>query len=558
MTAATLAFGSTAGPAAAQELPPDADPGRIRERLQAPPPVRETAPLSLPEAGPEAPPAGAEAMRFHLTGLTLTGNQAIATDQLAPLYAETLGTEVSLADLYGIAAKITAAYRARGFILSQALIPAQRIDGGRATIRVVEGFVDQVTVEGEDPSGRIAAMAGEIAAIRPVTAEVLERYLLLIQDLAGVSARAVLAPSPTVGGAADLTLVVTRDSLQGSLSINNRGSRSLGPYQLTAAMQFNNLSWQDGRAGLTWFTAPAGDELYYAAVSLDQPLGHDGLTLNLSTAYSWTHPGGDLKRFDNDGQSKAIDIGLDFPLVRSRRLSLYVSLGATWRDSRSDFFVSTTPTAIYDDHLRVLRPGLRLQMRDDLGGNNTLAASLSQGFGVFGASGRGDTNLSRANGDPRFTSLSVQAGRTQSLGGNFALVARTSAQYSLDPLLASEEIGFGGTSFGSAFAPSAVTGDSGIGGRLEAAWSWNLPPPAPGFGLFGQSYGFFEGGRIWQRDPPPKERRHDALSAAGIGTRTQLDIGLTGGWELAFPLDHPADTAKPNSARLFFQLGASF
>ncbi|MCF4165507.1 hypothetical protein L2U69_07625 [Zavarzinia compransoris] len=547
-----------AGPAKGQVLPGKADPGRVFEQVPPPPAEPATAPLVVPETRPEVPPEGAEELRFRLVGITLEGNAALATADLRALYTDALGTEVSLADLYAIAARITAAYRAEGYILSQALIPAQRIEGGQATIRVVEGFVDRVIVDGDDPSGRIAAMGGLIAATRPLTAAALERHLLLIQDLSGVSVRSVLAPSATVLGAADLTLVVTRNPVEGFFSVDNRGSDTLGPFQIAVGLQINDPIGLDGEAGLTLFMTPADDELYFIRGRIHQPIGHDGLSLNLGASVNWTHPGADLAPFDNDGRSVALDFGLDYPLVRSRALSLNLSLGLDWRDTWSDFFVSTARTRVYDDHLRILRAGMRLVAVDGLGGRDTLSLKLEQGLDAFGASKAGALDLSRANGKPAFTVIGGDLHRTQPLTEDLALVTRARFQYAFDPLLASAEIGFGGNRFGSAFEPSEITGDSGLGGRLEAMWLWALDADEIDATVYGQTYGFVEGGAIWQRSSPATERRRDSLSSTGLGTRAQLDIGLFGGWEVAFPLHHPAASAEPGSARLFFQLGASF
>lgn len=556
---AVVGVAMTAAPALAQVLPGKADPGRVFEQLPSRPRTgpAET-PLTIPEAQPESPPPGAENLRFHLSGIILEGNAALPTAELEALYAGVLDTDVSLADLYGIAARITAAYRAAGYIISQALIPAQRIEGGRATIRIVEGFIDQVTVDGEDPSGRILAMGRRIAATQPLTAAMLERYVLLIQDMAGVSVRSVLAPSPSVMGAADLTLIVTRDPVDGYVAVDNRGSGNLGPLQITTGLQLNNPLGLDGKAGLILFTAPVGEEFYFIQGNVVQPIGSDGLALNVSASLSRTHPGGDLAIFDNDGKSVSFDVGFDDPVVRSRALSVYLSFGFGWRDTKSDFFVSTAPTRIYDDHLRTLNAGLRLLATDDLGGRNALALKLERGLDAFGASDAGRLDLSRANGEPAFTTIGGDLSRHQPLGEDFSLVATARFQYAFDPLLAASEIGFGGSSFGSGFAPSEITGDAGLGGRLEAVWHWALSEEAIGAPVYGQSYGFMEGGMIWQRSSPATERRHDSLASTGVGARAQLDPGFSGGWELAFPIDRPAATAKPDSARLFFQLGASF
>lgn len=560
LTAGAVILLGVQGAALAQSLPPQADPGRVQERI-VPPPVAPGSDqgVEIPAVTAEPAPAGAEQIRFILSELVLSGNSALGAEVLGPLYQPYIGQEVSLATLYEIAAAITNAYRTRGFILSQALVPAQRIVEGRVAIVIVEGRIDRVNVQGDDSSGRIAAIAQQIADEAPLTGASMERYLLLIQDLSGVKARAVLSPSQEVQGAADLTLVLERDPVEGFVSIDNRGSATTGPYQATVGASLNNALGEDERLSLVVLTAPIDDELYYGQVKLEQPIGIEGTTLSLSIAKSLTTPGAGLGAFENEGDSISYDVAVSHPLIRSRALTLNGEASLSWRDATSDFFTKTSPTRIYDDHLRVLRLGLSVETQDDLGGRTSAGVTLSQGLNVAGASEAGDSRLSRGNGDPQFTSIAGRFSHSLPFGSEFALKASGQVQYAFDPLLASEEIGFGGTSSGSAFSSSVISGDSGIGGRLELIWFWALPPDAD-FNLLvqGQTYTFIDGGAIWQMARPTGERAHDGLSSTGLGTRFQLEDKVYGGWEVAFPIDNPADEPKPNSARLFFQLGASF
>src|SRR5690606_13126358 len=96
------------------------------------------------------PPATAEQIRFRLTRLVVEGASVYSEAELAPLYADALGKVVSLAVIYRIADSITAKYRSDGYVLSRAVVPAQRIDEGVVRIRVVEGFVNGIVIQGKD------------------------------------------------------------------------------------------------------------------------------------------------------------------------------------------------------------------------------------------------------------------------------------------------------------------------------------------------------------------------------------------------------------------------
>ena len=120
----------------------------------------------------------------------------------APLYQPLLGKDITLAQIYDVAAAITAKFGKAGYTLSVALVPAQRISTGVVHIQVVEGYVDQIfikTEDGTDITSELRAYLAKIAAVRPLRQADLGRHLLLANDLPGVQARAVLAPSETPG-----------------------------------------------------------------------------------------------------------------------------------------------------------------------------------------------------------------------------------------------------------------------------------------------------------------------------------------------------------------------
>ena len=202
-----------APPAAlAQTVPPAVDPGVIQRRFEEPPPApRPPAPPPVvPDLAPGVVPPGAEEIRFTLEAVRLEGVTVYDEAELRPLWEALLGREIALAEIFAVADEITRRYRNDGYILSRALVPAQTISDGRVQIRIVEGFVDRVIIEGEPvPEAQIRALADRIAAARPLRNDVLERNLLLLNELPGLAVDSVLRPSPDVPGAAELVLVTS-------------------------------------------------------------------------------------------------------------------------------------------------------------------------------------------------------------------------------------------------------------------------------------------------------------------------------------------------------------
>jgi hemolysin activation/secretion protein len=87
---------------------------------------------------------------FKLRGVSVEGASAIAGDALADTYKSFLGKTVSQADLVAIAGAMTDIYRAAGYSLTRAIIPPQDIKNGHIRAKVIEGYIAEVALKGDD------------------------------------------------------------------------------------------------------------------------------------------------------------------------------------------------------------------------------------------------------------------------------------------------------------------------------------------------------------------------------------------------------------------------
>ncbi len=188
-------------------LPATADPLRVQGQARPGALSRRGGPVIQLEEAPVALPEGSEALRFQLSGIDLEGVTVYHHDELAPLWHDMIGREVSLADLYRVTIAITTKYRNDGWILCRAVVPAQELDKGVVRIEVIEGYIAEVSITGQvGNDALLRGYADRILATRPLQVQTLERYLLLLDDLPGTSAESVLAPVPNERGAASLTI----------------------------------------------------------------------------------------------------------------------------------------------------------------------------------------------------------------------------------------------------------------------------------------------------------------------------------------------------------------
>ena len=264
-------------------LPGAVEPGQIEkqfERPPAPPPRRETI---VPPSPTERAPPEAEGIRFVLNDILFDGMTAYSKQDLVPLYQSYVGKEISLALIYTIARALTSKYRNDGYILAQVIVPPQRVRDGAVRLQAIEGYIDQVEFRGDaiDRPSLVNAYAAKIKASRPLRADVLERYLLLLNDLPGMVARGTLLPAKRQQGASDLIITISQRRLGAALEIDNHASEFLGPWQATLDLAgYSALRLYENTA-LSLVSSLGNDELYFGSLSHEQPFGSEGTRVKL-------------------------------------------------------------------------------------------------------------------------------------------------------------------------------------------------------------------------------------------------------------------------------------
>ena len=139
---------------AAGPIPSTAEPGRIEKRFEQKAQPKSVLEPIIPKTEGAAPPEQADKIKFGLSGITVIGSTVYQEADFLPLYEQYLDQEISLTTVYKIAEAITAKYGNDGYVLSRAVVPPQRIKTGIVQIRIVEGFIDKVIIEGGDKDSR--------------------------------------------------------------------------------------------------------------------------------------------------------------------------------------------------------------------------------------------------------------------------------------------------------------------------------------------------------------------------------------------------------------------
>jgi hemolysin activation/secretion protein len=450
-------------------------------------------------------------------------------------------------------------YRTDGYILSQVIVPPQDVEAGMVSLQVIEGYIADVTLEGQvrGRSDILRAYGEKIKASRPLLASDLERYLLLAGDLAGVTARGVLTPSPDVPGASSLAIVAEHDFAEAFARIDNRGSRFIGPWLFVFGGSTNSTFGQYEKITLIGATAWEPEELQFAELSIEAPVDYEGTVVRFAISGTGSQPGFTLEEDDIDSDSYVGSLEVTHPFVRTREENVSAGLSFEVREVDTD----AVGAKIVEDSLRIIRAFGSWDFVDSgfgegLQGVNLISGEISQGLPIFDASDDDSPLKSRAEADGDFTKFTGTISRLQGLfvpGLN--LFASATGQVASEPLLSSEEFGVGGAQFGRGFDPSEITGDHGYATTLELQYG-NAVEDLDFLQSY-QVYAFWDYGEVFNDDAPGESDDVITLMSAGGGIRINFIPELSGNFEVAQQLHHKSDSTEARNFDTRFLFGVT-
>jgi len=492
---------------------------------------------------------GAANTLFILTAVEFTGVTAFKPEVFAPLYDDLLARAITLEDVTTLVDAVTETYRNEGYFLSRATAPAQDAAGGVLKIDVAEGYIEHVTVNGRAPA-RVKRMLSEVKTERPTRLKTVERALMLVGDLNGVTVTSSKLEPDTNNAARHMLIVaIDIDQAEASLYLDNRGTEDAGPIQAYARLAANSLLTSGDRLNAGVFFIPdQPSELILGEMEYQLPVGTAGTYLSLSGAVSKFDAGAFLGTLGTESTQKSIAVNIAHPFIRRRKISLWGNIGIEGRDVQEE----QINTAMFEDRLRIVYGSLNYK---DARANGVtfISGKVSSGLSMLGASDTGGS-LSRPDANGEFTKFNISVSRYQNIGKAFGVFTAFSGQSSLDPLLASEEFAIGGANFGRAYDYGEILGDDGLATLVELRYGRD-----PHIGLldFYQLYGFYDYGLVWNDNALTG---FDSLSmaSAGAGVRLTFPQSLYATFEIARPLDRTPFTQGDRDWRGFFSVSKSF
>jgi len=436
-----------------QQVTPPMTPQKNEPRIR----IEESAAPATPDS---------DSVRVRVDRLQFTGVSAGSEAELLTISGFKSGSEMTLSELQVMAARITEHYRAQGYFVARAYIPAQDISSHVVTINVSEGRYGEITLRNTSrlhdsvANGRLDGLdSGD-----PITLEPLEHHLLLLSDVPGVTVTSSLVPG-TASGTSDLIVeVAPGHRVTGQIDADNAGNPYTGEFRLGATVNFNNLLGWGDVASLR--VVSSGSGLNYGRAAYQMPFGR--ATVGIAYSRLDYSLGKQFEVLGAHGTAKVASVFGSMPLIRSRKSNLYVGLAYDDKilEDRMDLISSVDRRA----HVGVVTASLYGNHRDNLGSGGLSSFYVGWSTGKLDiqtpSALLADAASARSNGS--YSKIWFNLARLQQIVGPLSLYGSLTAQLASKNLDPSEKFVLGGMDGVRAYPQGEAFGDQGYLASLEA------------------------------------------------------------------------------------------
>jgi hemolysin activation/secretion protein len=490
----------------------------LQKRLREAPPAEG----ELIEDGTAKPPPAEvprEEVRLFVRRIETPPSQVLPRAELTAITATVEDREVGLAELFEVLDRINALYRAKGCVTCRAFLPPQKVQDGTVEIRLVEGKLGAVTVEGatyirEDfILERIRSAPGEVLRVRD-----LERDLAFINNTNDFKTAARLKPGASYGTVDAVIVAQEPQRLNLTVFGDNAGRDDIGRNRVGLVMNARSLF---GRSDPLTVTATGADGTMAGTVGYSIPVTTRGTRIGAQYDYSAIDiRSGPFAPLDITGTASNAGLSLSQPLFVDTNTRLNLVLGYNTRDTITK--LAGTPVTRADT--RNVTLGFDVQ-RFDRGGVWYARPYVTIGMERFG-------------GDLGFVKLNADGVWSRSYDSGLSTVVRGSFQLSdTSRLPAFEQFFVGGMATVRGYREGVLIGDRGYFVSAEAQFPlWPVPASGTGADKLRAVVFFDQGAAFPERGNGEGWNWSDFLVSTGGGITLNLSRYLSGRAILGLPL----------------------
>ncbi|WP_375684821.1 ShlB/FhaC/HecB family hemolysin secretion/activation protein [Bartonella sp. AP1QHHD] len=398
------------------------------------------------------------------------------------------GRCLGIAEINKVLKAVTKLYMKRGYIAVRAYLPEQDLSGGHLKIVVVEGVMEDITLDGHKVERRLQ---GEITTAfpnligKPTNLRQIEQGLDQINRLFSRQATINLGAGSNSGGSILDVHIEKQKPWLITLSSDNLGAKATGLYQTRLSLSFDDLLGINDQWSLSYQRSMDGSPYHF---SHKRP-NSDTLTGSFSLPYgtwttgfdgTWSQYHSSVKGIFSDimteGKSLSLTPWISRVIDRDQEGKTWVTGQLTWK--YSDNFIMGSRVDVSSRKLAIATFELD-HSRKWLGGELSAHIGFHKGLAILGAyDDKEQENATKNSPKGQFSKLSFSLGYVRPFSlkqYNFRYNTLFSGQLSPDTLFSSEQISLGGSSSVRGVREAIYYGNNG------AFWRNELSLLLPGF-----------------------------------------------------------------------------
>ncbi len=411
-----------------------------------------------------------EGSRVFVREIRIEGGDSVDPKKLNRVVAPYQDRELSIHDVYELCDALDAFYASHGYFLARAYPPPQEIHDGVLTLRILEGKLGTISIEGNHyyTASFILSYFSHLQGSSLCYRDFL-RQLLLLNENQDLAVGALFEKGEEFGYADVILRVRDERPIHLYLNGNNYGRQLTTSSRVGGRLDWGNLIFQGDEFSVAQVVGFPFNALYFTDARYAVPLNRRGTSLEMSYLFS-RFKVEELTSLRPAGRSDIATVKINQAVLRKRDLSL---------DCFSYFDVkqienSALSRRISFDKLRVLTFGTLIDHFSGSTGRDYLNMRMATGIPDFMNGLKAvDPESSRVGGGGKFFRFNVDYDRLQNLPQDCFFYFHGSGQVSPSKLTVPEQIYIGGSDTVRGFPLAVAVGDSGYYCNFE----FRFPPP---------------------------------------------------------------------------------
>ncbi len=493
-----------------------------------------------------APAPGGD--KIKVSRFDISGARLFPVARLQALLQSYCGQELDLAGLYAVAQKITIFYRQQGYLLARAWLPAQDVQQGVVKLVILEGYYQQVQLQNHSQvrDGVFSQFLKAFPEKSPVDANVLQRQLLLLDDIPGVVIHSTLRPGSQTGYS-DLEVEATSgERVRAQVGSDNWGERFTGAIRAFASADLlNPLGLGDHLNAYVMDTQYGGTK--YGRASYDVGTGGSGVRWGTSYERLNYLLAQDYNALHAYGSADTSSIYGLWPWIRRRETNVTLQITYDHRILHDEVASVGSSDAKW---FQVGTLSLNGSQQFDRGQMALWNMSVTHGDLQLDPETLLHDRMSY-NTAGAYNKLNIDGSLLWPVWQDWSVFGHVQGQRAAKNLDLAEKISLGGPNGVRAYPMGEVQADDAVTGTMELRYNWSTAM---------QLWVFCDAGYGHSSHQPMATDVLNRRSIAGPGVGGSLEIakGLSMRTDWAWPAGSPAISAPTERPTIWWRVTQSF